>query len=120
MGVLIFYLIFIFIGLITGIVFLVLHKYYIPAVIAFIFAIFSPLLTLLITAQRDAGTGIYAYIKSEVSAGNTFVRILVVMHVFLIVWLLFLLTRGIIYLIQSPKVKETVTNQLSRLRKQSE
>lgn len=110
------YGIFILIGLLTGVTFWVIHRYRIPAVISLIFALLAPLLTLLFVAQGDMNKGAYTYITEEMSSGNTWARIVVIIHVYLIAWLLFLMVRGIIYLIKSPKVKEIIKKLVTKIR----
>jgi hypothetical protein len=105
-GEIIFYFTFIFLALLSGAILWVIRTYAIPAVLSFIFAIFAPLLTLLVVAQRESGVTITSYILEEVSSGNSLVRILVVIHLYLLVWLLFIAVRGIIYLVTFPTLKE--------------
>lgn len=112
----IFYIIFIFMGLLTGAIFWVMNKYRIPAVISLIFSLLAPLLTFLFVVQGNATKEAFGYITEEMSAGNTWARIVVIIHVFLVGWLLFLMTKGGIYLYQSPKVKDTVKNILAKIK----
>lgn len=100
------YIIFIIIALITGLVFWVIGKYRIPAVIALIASMFAPLLSLFIVAQRETEIGAYEFLKEEMLDGNLLARIDAALHIYLIIWLSFLLVRGIIHLIISPTMKE--------------
>lgn len=103
-------------GLLTGAIFWVMNKYRIPAVISLIFSLLAPLLTFLFVVQGNATKEAFGYITEEMSAGNTWARIVVIIHVFLVGWLLFLMTKGGIYLYQSPKVKDTVKNILVKIK----
>ncbi|MCM3739632.1 hypothetical protein M3210_05050 [Oceanobacillus luteolus] len=93
-----------------------MNKYRIPAVISLIFSLLAPLLTFLFVVQGNATKEAFGYITEEMSAGNTWARIVVIIHVFLVGWLLFLMIKGGIYLYQSPKVKDTVKNILVKIK----
>lgn len=118
-GNMILYLVFIIFALLTGIVFWVIQKYRIPAVISLIFALLAPLLFLLVAAQRDGNIGAYDYLLDEIGSGNTLARFLAAIHVYLFGWLLFLIIRGIVFLFRSPTVKETLDKWIKWLRKKS-
>lgn len=118
-GNMMFYLIFIIFALLTGIVFWVIQKYRIPAVISLIFALLAPLLFLLVAAQRDGNMGAYDYLLEQIGSGNSVARFLAAIHVYLIGWLLFLIIRGIVFLFQSPTVKETLDKWIKWLREKS-
>ena len=124
MGVfLILYIMFIVLALSTGIIFWVRNQYSITAVLSLIFALLAPLLALLVVAQRETGVGAYTYLMERVGVGNTWALLTLVIHIYLIGWLLFLTVRLIIYLVQSPDVRlkfKKLQEQIQKLKRKKE
>lgn len=115
---LIVYILFMVLALTVGIIFWVRSQYRIPAVLSIIFALLAPLLALLTIAQRE-GTeaGAFRYFMDQVGIGNTWARMTLIIHIYLIGWLLFLTIRLIIYLVQSPEVKAKYKKRLEQIHK---
>ena len=100
------YFIFIIIALVSGLVFWVINKYRIPALLAFVIAMFVPLYSLFLFAQGDTDLKAYNYLLEGVRAGDTWARLDAALHVYLVLWLLFLVIRGLVHLILLPSMKE--------------
>lgn len=117
---LIFYLLFTLAAIGTGITYWVINRYRIPSVISFILGLLAPLLTLIVYAQGEKEAGVFAYIMEQMSAGNAWARLVVVIHAYLLIWVLFLLVRGIIYLIKSPDVRDKYKKIIARFHSRQE
>ncbi|MHA6251579.1 hypothetical protein [Oceanobacillus sp. CAU 1775] len=102
------YLILIGLALLTGIIYWVFAKFRIGAALVIILSLAGPILVLLLAAQRVDSTPVYEYIMAEISNGNTWARLAVLIHVYLIGWLLFILISSIIKFVRSPWLKEKV------------
>ncbi|MBN6205702.1 hypothetical protein JYK21_04485 [Ralstonia pickettii] len=108
------YIIFCLLALVTGAVYWVRGKFQVGAVFSIIFSLLAPLMTVLVGVQREGKIGFYGYIIEEMRAGNTWARLIVIIHIFLIAWVLFLVTHFSIKLSKSPAVREKVQRIFSK------
>ncbi len=108
------YIIFCLLVLITGTVYWVRGKFQGGAVFSIVFSLLAPLMTVLVGAQRGGKIGVYSYIIEEMRAGNTWARLIVIIHIYLIAWFLFLAVHFSIKLSKSPAVRERVQHIFSK------
>lgn len=108
------YIMFCLIGFITGTVYWVRGKFQVGAVLSLIFSLLVPLMTVLVGVQREGKIGVYDYLIEEMRSGNTWARLIVIIHIFLIAWVLFLVTHFSIKLSKSPVVREKVQRIFSK------
>lgn len=110
------YLIFILLAFISGTVYWVRREFQVGAVLSFIFSLLAPLITVLVYAQRDTEIGIYDYIMEEMGAGNTWARVVVIIHIYLLAWLLFMLIRSGVKASKSTLLREIIQKIISKIK----
>ncbi|WP_405103427.1 hypothetical protein [Oceanobacillus sp. FSL H7-0719] len=93
---------------ISGTVYWIRGKFQAGAVLSLIFSLLAPLMTVLVGVQREENTGVYKYIIAEMRTGNTWARLVVIIHIYLIAWLVFLTVYLMIKLFKMPEVRERV------------
>lgn len=110
------YLVFLFIAFVTATVFWIRGTYRIGAALSLIFSLLAPLLTIIIAAQRVSAIGVYDYVIGEMQLGNIWARVLVIIHIYLIVWLVFLLAMFVMKVVKSPAVKAKIQRLISKMK----
>lgn len=110
------YLIFILLAFISGTVYWIRREFQVGAVLSFIFSLLAPLITVLVVAQRDTEIGVYDYIMEEVGAGNTWARLVVIIHIYLIIWVLFMLIRFGVKVSKSTLLREMIQKFISKIK----
>lgn len=109
------YMTFLLLAFVSGTIYWIRNKYSFGAASSLILSLLAPLMTVLLAAQRDtAATRVVDYVLEEMRAGNAWARLLVVIHIYLIGWLLFLLVLFIRKAAKSPEVKEKIQKLLSK------
>ena len=108
------YIIFLLFAFISGTVYWIKGKFRAGAVLSLIFSLLAPLMTILVAAQREENTSVMSYIIEQMRAGNTWARLVVIIHIFLICWVLFLFVYLIIRLSKSSALREKVRKLFSK------
>ena len=108
------YMIFLLMAFVSGTIYWIRNRYNFGAASSLILSLLAPLMTVLLAAQRDTATRVVDYVLQEMRAGNAWARLLVIIHIYLISWLLFMLFLFIRKAAKSPEVKEKIQKLLSK------
>ena len=98
------YTIFFIVCLLMGIIYWVVQRYSVLAVIAIAMSLIIPLVAFIYFVQRPEGIHEYAYFKEQLKSGDNWATLLSVGYLYLIAWFLLLLKDLFVYLYRLPSI----------------